>query len=98
MWKEKFIEVKQFNEKFEVAFNDVDFCLKIREKDYLIVFNPYVEAYHYESKSRGLEDTAEKIKRFNSEISLFKQIWGSSYADPYYNINLSLDSKDFSLK
>ena len=55
-------------ELFKVAFNDVDFCLKIREKGYLIVYNPYIEFIHYESKSRGYENTPEKIKRFQGEI------------------------------
>lgn len=48
------------NEEFTVAFNDIDFCMKVREKGYLVIYNPYVEAYHYESKTRGPEDTEEK--------------------------------------
>lgn len=69
-------EVGYMDEGYAVAFNDVDFCLKIREKGYLIVYNPFVEFKHYESKSRGTENTPEKIKRFQGEISRFKEIVG----------------------
>ena len=65
-------EVGYMDEKFKVAFNDVDFCLKIRQTGKLIVYNPYVQFTHYESKSRGFEDTPEKKKRFQSEIKLKK--------------------------
>ena len=58
-------EVGGFDESFTVAFNDVDLCMKIRKAGYLIVYNPYAELNHYESKSRGYEDTEEKIKRIN---------------------------------
>ena len=66
--KSVFEEVGGFEEELKVAFNDIDFCLKIREKGHLIVYDPYVELYHYESKTRGAEDTTEKIRRFQSEI------------------------------
>ena len=87
-------------ENFAVAFNDVDFCLKIREKGYLVVYNPFVEFWHYESKSRGLENTKEKVDRFNGEIATFAQKWPEilKNGDPYYNPNLSLERCDFSLK
>ncbi len=93
-------EVGGLNEDFKVAFNDIDFCLKVREAGYLVVYNPYAELYHYESKSRGLEDSPEKISRFNSEIALFQERWPEilEKGDPYYNPNLTLDSQDFSLK
>lgn len=89
-----------FDEKFAVAFNDVDFCLKIRDLDKVVVFNPYVELYHYESKSRGAEDTQEKKKRFWKEIELFESKWGEilKAGDPYYNKNLSLTKGDCSLR
>ena len=93
-----FDEIGGFNEDFKVAFNDIDLCMKIRKAGYLIVFSPYVEAYHYESKSRGPEDTVQKMTRFNSEIELFQKNWGKTYDDPYYNVNLTLDREDFSLK
>ena len=93
-------EVGYMNEKLEVAFNDVDFCLKIREKGYLIVYNPFVQLKHYESKTRGLEDSPEKIKRFNREIDEFKKTWGDFLikGDPYYNINLSCDTSYYNIK
>lgn len=96
--KSVFDEVGGFDEKFAVAFNDVDLCMKIRDKDYLIVFTPYAEMYHYESKSRGNEDTPEKIARFNGEIRRFKSKWSKQLlaGDPYYNVNLTLDREDFS--
>ncbi len=93
-------EVDWMNENLAVAFNDVDFCLKIREKGYLIVYNPFVEFWHYESKSRGQENTPAKIKRFQGEISTFEQRWGNilDEGDPYYNINLSLDTEVYHMK
>ncbi|MBR1779546.1 MAG: glycosyltransferase [Clostridia bacterium] len=92
--------VNGFDEEFKVAFNDVDLCMKIRKLGYLIVFTPFAELYHYESKSRGYEDTPEKIKRFNSEVKRFKEKWRDELkkGDPYYNPNLSLDYEDFRLK
>lgn len=92
-------EVEGLDEGFAVAFNDVDLCMKIRAKDYLIVFTPFAEAYHYESKSRGLEDTPEKRRRFMGEIDRFYDKWQDvlDAGDPYYNPNFSLDKEDFSL-
>lgn len=93
-------EVDGFEEAYAVAFNDVDLCMKIRKAGYLIVYNPYAELNHYESKSRGYEDTEEKVQRFNSEIELFQSRWGDflEKGDPYYNPNLTLGRNDFSLK
>ncbi len=91
--KKVFSEVGGFDEGYKVAFNDVDLCMKIRQKGYLIVFTPYCEAYHYESKSRGSEDSPEKIKRFNSEVKRFYDKWGENLVDPYYNPNLDLDTE-----
>ncbi|MHC1685685.1 MAG: glycosyltransferase family 2 protein [Clostridiaceae bacterium] len=93
-------EVNGLDEAFKVAFNDVDLCMKIRDKGYLVVWTPYTELYHYESKSRGSEDTPEKVKRFNSEIDRFTKKWKDELdkGDPYYNKNLSLHNEDFSLK
>lgn len=98
--KEIFDEVKGLDEGFAVAFNDVDFCMKVREAGYLNVFTPYAQLYHYESKSRGLEDTKEKQQRFKSEIDRFYSKWDKelSVGDPYYNVNLTLDREDFSYK
>ena len=73
--KEAFEKVNGFDPDLAVAFNDIDFCLKIREAGYLIVYNPYAELYHYESKSRGMEDNEKKIKRFMGEIKKFHEKW-----------------------
>lgn len=98
--REVFFEVNGFEEKLTVAFNDVDFCLRVRRNGYLVVYDPYAELYHYESKSRGLEDTPEKVARFNKEIQIFERRWPDIMrdGDPYYNPNLTLKSQDFSLK
>lgn len=95
-----FDEVGGLTEELAVAFNDIDFCMKLRSAGYLIVYNPYAELYHYESKSRGLEDTPEKVARFNKEIQIFERRWPEIMrnGDPYYNPNLTLKSQDFSLK
>lgn len=95
-----FEKVKGFEEDLAVAFNDVDFCLKIRKAGYLIVYNPNAELYHYESKTRGKEDTKEKLKRFQGEIDYMKERWSQilEQGDPYYNVNFSLIKCDYSLK
>lgn len=86
-------------ENLSIALNDVDFCLKLRAKGYLNVFTPYCEAYHYESYSRGYEDTEEKSKRFEKEKNYFIEKYRNLIinGDPYYNPNLNLNSEDFSL-
>lgn len=96
--KSIFYEVEGLDEEFKVSYNDIDFCMKIRKKGYLITFTPYAEMYHYESKSRGSEDTDEKKKRFEGEVNRFRDKWGFNIEDPYYNINLTLDKEDFSLR
>jgi len=98
--KKVFDEVGGLDERLRVAFNDVDFCMKVRDKNYLVVYNPYAELYHYESKSRGQEDTPEKVARFAGEIDIFKSKWEAELkkGDPYYNPNLSLDRADYSLR
>lgn len=95
-----FDAVGGLSEELAVAFNDIDFCMKLRKAGYLIVYNPYAELYHYESKSRGLEDTPEKVARFNKEVATFEKKWPDilKKGDPYYNPNLTLKSQDFSLK
>ena len=97
--KSVFDEVGGFEEYLTVAFNDVDLCLKVRKKGYLIVFNPKVEAYHYESKSRGQEDTDEKVRRFQTEIEYMRTEWNDilRYGDPYYNPGYSRVKNDYSL-
>lgn len=98
--KSVYEEVQGLDESFKVAFNDIDFCMKVREKGYLVVFTPYAELYHYESKSRGLEDTPEKQMRFAGEIKKFQEKWEAELkkGDPYYNPNLSLQEGDCSLR
>lgn len=95
-----FEQVDGLEEKLKVAFNDVDFCLRVREKGYLVVYDPYAELYHYESKTRGAEDTKEKIRRFQTEIEYMRSHWIGllKKGDPYYNCNLSLTKWDYSLK
>jgi glycosyltransferase involved in cell wall biosynthesis len=92
-----FKEMEGFDERYVVAFNDVDLCMKIRAANYYIIFNPNVEAFHYESKSRGKDDTKEKRIRAQKEIELFYSKWGRTLYDPYYNENLSL-KQAFTLK
>lgn len=98
--KNIFYEVEGLDESFKVAFNDVDFCMKVRELGKLVVYNPNAMLYHYESKSRGYEDTPEKQARFAGEIERFSKKWPEILAkgDPYYNENLALDKADFSVK
>lgn len=85
---------------YKIAFNDVDFCLKVINIGARIVYTPYVEAYHYESKTRGPENSYTKMKRFNQEVDLFRSRWGNFIynGDPAYNPNLTLYRWDFSLK
>ena len=88
--REDFDRVNGFEEKLTVAFNDVDFCLKLYEAGKYNVWLHNVELYHYESKSRGAEDTYSKYKRFNSEIKYMKDHWLKYIKnDPYYNRNLT---------
>ena len=93
-------EVGGLDEAFKVAFNDVDLCMRIRKAGYLVVWTPFAELYHYESKSRGLEDTPEKQARFDGEVARFQSRWAAELeaGDPYYNPNLTLTREDFSLK
>lgn len=98
--REIYNEVDGLEDTLKVAFNDVDFCLKVRKAGYLIVMNPNVKLYHYESKSRGAEDTPEKKARFESEVKYMADKWVDilKSGDPYYNRNLTLVRGDFSLK
>lgn len=92
--------VKGLDEKLQVAFNDVDFCLRVRKAGYLVVYNPYAELYHYESKTRGPEDTKEKARRFYSELEYMRShhLDILKSGDPMYNRNLTLTKWDYSLK
>ena len=97
--KEAFEKVGGFEEKLAVAFNDVDFCLKVRHAGYLVVYDPYAELYHHESKTRGYENTEAKKRRFQEEIVYMRCHWMPDILrDPYYNENLSLKASDYSLR
>ena len=100
MKKNVFEEAGGFTEDLAVAFNDVDLCLKVRKNDHLIVYDPYVKLYHMESKTRGAEDSKEKIRRFQTEIEYMRCHWLDilKNGDPYYNKNLSLTKWNYSLK
>ena len=95
-----FEEIGGFDESFEVAFNDVDLCLRIRENGKLIVQDPNVELYHYESKSRGYENTPEKLARFKGEVIRFRKRWKAflEKGDPYYSPNLTLMNGECTLR
>ncbi len=96
--KEIFEHVNGLDEEnLHVAFNDVDFCLKVREAGYRNLWTPYAELYHYESISRGAEDSPEKIARFTREVNFMKSKWGKHLeVDPFYSKNLTKDREDFS--
>ena len=98
--KSLFEEVGGLDESFAISLNDVDFCLKLREKGLLNVFTPFAELYHYESVSRGLDDSGEKAERYNRESAHFREKWKTvlEKGDPYYNPNFSLDRSDFALR
>ena len=83
-----------------MAFNDVDFCLKVGKFGYRIVYDPYAELYHDESRTRGPEDSPEKVRRFQNEIEYMRTHWIDilKNGDPYYNKNLSLKKWNYSLK
>ncbi|RHO81273.1 glycosyltransferase family 2 protein [Clostridiaceae bacterium AF42-6] len=92
-------EVDGLDESFTISLNDVDLCLKIREKGYLNIFTPFAELYHYESKTRGMEE-GEKLRRYERECAHFRDKWKEQLdaGDPYYNPNFSLDYSDFTLR
>lgn len=94
-----YLEVGGFDEEhLTVAFNDVDFCLRLRQRGYRVIYTPYAELYHFESASRGLEDTVMKSRRFEAEINYMHEKWGAILQqDPAYNPNLSLAAAGFTL-
>lgn len=98
--KDVFRQVGGFTEKLAVAFNDVDLCLKVNSASYLVVYNPYAQLYHMESKTRGAEDNKQKVRRFQEEIEYMRCQWLDilKNGDPYYNKNLSLTKWNYSLK
>ena len=95
--KQAFEAVGGMDEEFAVAFNDVDFCLRVRNCGYQILFTPYAQCYHHESVSRGADTSGEKKERFERERQRLKNRFGDSLLhDPFYNPNLTLDMEDFS--
>ena len=99
MKNELFKSIGGFNqEDLPVAFNDIDLCLRIKQQNLLIVYTPYSELYHYESASRGSDQTIENSQRFQKEIKYMLEKWGDILkSDPYYNPNLTLEKEDFSM-
>lgn len=93
-------EVGGLGEDFAISLNDVDFCLKLRDKGYLNVFTPFAELFHYESASRGSDMKGDNAERYNKESEYFRKKWADvlKQGDPYYNPNFSLDRSDFALK
>jgi GT2 family glycosyltransferase len=92
-----FEEVGGLDEQLVVAFNDIDFCLRVREAGYRNVWTPYAEMNHHESASRGTEDTRAKQIRFSSEVDFMQSRWYRKlFDDPAYSPNLTCDCEDFS--
>ena len=98
--KSVFEQVGGMDADFQIAYNDIDYCLKVRRSGKLVVYNPFEMLHHYEYKSRGTENTAEKLARYNREVDLFTSRWADiiSAGDPYYNPNLTRRYQDFSLR
>lgn len=96
--RETFDAVGGLDPRLQVAFNDVDFCLRVREKGFRNLWTPHAELYHHESASRGYEDTPAKHERFTREVTLMMERWGDQLLkDPAYNPNLTLGATDFAL-
>ena len=95
-----FEQVGGFDENLKIAFNDIDFCLKVREKGLSIVVTPYAQVYHYESATRGHEYAGERLNHFKQEIDYFSKKWKEvlDKGDPFYNKNLSLIHPDYRIK
>lgn len=95
-----FEQVGKLDETFEVAFNDIDYCMKVREAGYQIIYEPHAKLHHYEYKSRGAEDTGKKQERFGGEIMHFIDKWRAQLikGDPYYNPNLELVGELYTIK
>ena len=93
-----YLQVGGLDVSLTVAFNDIDFCLRLRRAGFSNVWTPFAELYHHESASRGSEDTPEKRVRFTGEVEFMKHRWGSELDyDPAYNPNLTLSGEPFTL-
>ena len=98
--KSLFDEIGGLGEDFAISLNDVDFCIRLRQKGLLNVFTPFAELYHYESASRGSDLSGTNADRYNKESEYFRNKWKEvlEAGDPYYNPNFSLDRSDFALR
>ena len=98
-WKDLYQQLDGLDEKnLKVAFNDVDYCLRVREAGYRVVWTPHAELYHYESVSRGKDISPEKLHRAKREVAYMRKRWKRVLQrDPFYNPNLSYERPDFSL-
>lgn len=96
--REAYLQVGGLDVSLPVAFNDIDFCLRLREQGYVNIWTPFAELYHHESATRGLEDTPEKHKRFEHEVDFMRRRWAEKLeADPVYNPNLTVAGEPFML-
>jgi glycosyltransferase involved in cell wall biosynthesis len=96
--RDVYLQLGGFDENLAVAFNDIDFCLRLRESGYRVVWTPYAELIHHESSSRGLDDSEQKQIRFLAEVDYMRSKWHDVLQrDPFYNPNLSLDDELFTL-
>lgn len=93
--KSLYQEISGLDENLAVSFNDVDFCIKLLDKGYKNIYTPYAELYHYESRTRGYDLSAEKLERLEKEKQYLHNKWKDKYFnyDPYYNINLSYETE-----
>lgn len=98
--REAFWQIGGFTEELGVAYNDIDFCMKLQKQGYMVLYDPKAELYHYESQTRGFEMTAQKAERVKREADLFCRTWEKELnkGDRFYNPNLTLEKSDFSLK
>jgi O-antigen biosynthesis protein len=95
----KFLEVGGFDEAFAVSYNDVDLCLRLLRQGFRNVYVPQARVYHFESKSRGLDDNPMKVARAMREVAMIRERWPEiSVRDPYYNPNLTVDAEDFAIR
>ncbi len=98
--KDVFNEINGFDEHLTVAFNDIDLCLKLRQKGYLIVYTPYAELYYHGLLNRDYKDAPELQKLFLKDVEYMREKWGKviDEGDSYYNPNLTLDREDCSIR
>jgi GT2 family glycosyltransferase len=98
-WRSLFLQLEGLDgQNLPVSFNDVDYCLRVRDAGFRVVWTPYAELYHYESISRGKDDSPEKLARSRAEANFIRTRWAHLMAhDPFYNPNLSYVRPDFSL-